>query len=132
MWTATFERYMAALLHLIDVAGVDHVCFGADFDGGGGPPGLGDVTALPRITERLKREGFGTGDPAQMSSGNLLRILRAAEAYSRRPKQVHAARKALDGVGAFLSGQYRPTITGEASTAGWSSRSGPCTIRLEP
>lgn len=79
MWTAGFEDYITALLHVIDVAGVDHVCFGADFDGGGGLPGLEDVTALPRITERLEREGFEAGDVAKLWSGNLLRILRAAE-----------------------------------------------------
>src|SRR5690606_29776672 len=33
LWNADFERYMAMVLHVIGVAGVDHVCFGADWDG---------------------------------------------------------------------------------------------------
>lgn len=80
MWDADVESYMDALLHVIDVAGIEHVCFGADFDGGGGLPGLEDVTALPRITERLAAHGLSDAELAQMWSGNILRVLRAAEA----------------------------------------------------
>ena len=39
---------IAGLLHVIDVAGVDHVCLGADWDGGGGIVGLEDITAHRR------------------------------------------------------------------------------------
>ncbi len=78
MWRAGFEDYMAALLHTIAVAGVDHVCFGADWDGGGGVEGLRDVTALPRVTERLLEAGFSEGDLEKMWSGNLLRVLSEA------------------------------------------------------
>lgn len=81
LWNANFEQYMAALLHVISVAGVDHVCFGADFDGGGGIKGLEQVTALPRITERLKAAGYSDDDLRKMWSGNVLRILREAERH---------------------------------------------------
>ncbi len=37
---ATFEDFMAHLLHALKVAGVDHVGVGIDFDGGGGVTGL--------------------------------------------------------------------------------------------
>jgi membrane dipeptidase len=82
LWTANFEQYMAALLHVIKVAGVDHVCFGADFDGGGGIAGLEQVTALPRVTQRLKAAGYSDADLEKMWSGNVLRILREAERRS--------------------------------------------------
>ncbi|MGK6319281.1 dipeptidase [Sphingomonas sp. DT-204] len=75
LWNADFERYMAMVLHVIDVAGVDHVCFGADWDGGGGLPGIEDISALPRVTERLKRAGYSDQDLAKMWGGNILRIL---------------------------------------------------------
>ena len=78
MWTTTFEQYMASLRHLIDVAGIDHVCMGADFDGGGGFPGLNDVSLLPRITQQLKADGMVEADLAKLWSGNLLRVLEAA------------------------------------------------------
>ena len=79
MWATSFEQYMAALLHLIDVAGVDHVCFGADWDGGGGIAGLEDITALPVVTQRLLEAGYSGADVEKMTSGNVLRILRAAQ-----------------------------------------------------
>ena len=80
MWATSFEQYMAALLHLIEVAGVDHVCFGADWDGGGGIAGLMDITALPAITGRLLEAGYTQEDIGKMTGGNVLRILAAAEA----------------------------------------------------
>jgi membrane dipeptidase len=75
MWNADFERYMAMVLHVIEVAGVDHVCFGADWDGGGGLPGIEDISALPKVTERLRQAGYSDDDLAKMWGGNILRIL---------------------------------------------------------
>ena len=80
LWSTSFEEYMASLKHLIAVAGIDHVCMGADFDGGGGFPGLDNVSALSRITARLKQDGMGEADLAKLWSGNMLRVLEAAEA----------------------------------------------------
>lgn len=79
MWDADFEDFMRALLHVIGVAGVDHVCIGMDWDGGGGVAGIEDITALPRLTARLQAAGFSEADIEKMWSGNILRILRAAE-----------------------------------------------------
>lgn len=80
MWATSFEQYMDALLQLIEVAGVDHVCFGADWDGGGGIQGLEDITALPVVTQRLLQAGYSRRDIEKMTSGNVLRLMRAAEA----------------------------------------------------
>ncbi|RYG34997.1 MAG: membrane dipeptidase, partial [Burkholderiales bacterium] len=41
---ATFEDYMEQILYAIKLVGVDHVGFGADWDGGGGVEGYDDVT----------------------------------------------------------------------------------------
>jgi membrane dipeptidase len=76
---ADFETYMRGLLHLIQVAGVDHVCFGADWDGGGGVKGFEDIDALPKVTARLRAAGYSEADMQKMWSGNVLRILRIAE-----------------------------------------------------
>ena len=84
MWTADFEGFMAALLHVIKVAGVDGTCFGADWDGGGGIAGLQDITALPKVTARLKAAGYTDADLAKMWSGNILRIMERAEAAAGR------------------------------------------------
>jgi membrane dipeptidase len=75
---------MSALLHLIDVAGVDHVCFGADWDGGGGIEGLQDITGLPEVTRRLLAAGYSAADIEKMTSGNVLRLLSAAQDAAER------------------------------------------------
>lgn len=80
IWNADFDRFMAAALHVLKLVGPDHVCFGADWDGGGGIKGLEDISALPHVTERLKAAGYSDADLEKMWSGNILRILRAAEA----------------------------------------------------
>jgi membrane dipeptidase len=81
---ADFETYMRLVLHLIEVAGVDHVCFGADWDGGGGVKGFEDIDALPKITARLQQAGYSAADIEKMWSGNVLRLLRIAEGKKRR------------------------------------------------
>jgi membrane dipeptidase len=78
--TADFDLYMRALLHAIRVMGIDHVGLGADWDGGGGVIGMEDITLLPRITARLRREGYGNSDIAKIMGGNLLRVLRQVQA----------------------------------------------------
>jgi membrane dipeptidase len=84
IWSTTFDQYMTALLHLIEVAGVDHVCFGADWDGGGGIDGMQDITALPEVARRLLATSYSTQDVEKMTSGNVLRLLRAAQAAAER------------------------------------------------
>ena len=82
--TATFDLFMKSLLHSISVMGVDHVGLGADWDGGGGVLGMEDVSALPQITARLRKEGFSDADVAKIMSGNLLRVLRAVERQAEK------------------------------------------------
>ncbi|PEQ14071.1 peptidase M19 [Novosphingobium sp. PC22D] len=80
MWSVDFERYMQQVLHVIAVAGVDHTCFGGDWDGGGGFPGFDDISALPQVTQRLLEAGYSEADLAKMWGGNILRIVEAAQA----------------------------------------------------
>ncbi|RYD42238.1 MAG: membrane dipeptidase [Sphingomonadales bacterium] len=77
LWAADFDGYMKMVLRAIEVGGVDHICFGADWDGGGGLPGFEDISALPKVTERLKAAGYSDADIEKMWSGNILRILAA-------------------------------------------------------
>jgi membrane dipeptidase len=84
---ATFEDYMQQVLYTIKLIGVDHVGFGADWDGGGGVEGMRDVSMLPKITERLLREGYTEADLAKMWGGNVLRVLKAAEDHAASLKK---------------------------------------------
>ena len=84
LWDVDLDRYMEALLHMIEVAGVDHVCFGGDWDGGGGIEGLMEISSLPVVTQRLLEAGYSREDIGKMTGGNVLRIMRAAQAGAHR------------------------------------------------
>lgn len=88
---ATFEDAFAHLRHAIRVAGVDHVGIGADFDGGGGVVGFEDARDYPKITARLLAEGFSHEDIQKVWSGNVLRVLRAAESFAARAARTPSA-----------------------------------------
>ncbi len=77
---ATFDDFMAHMLHALKVVGPDHVGIGADWDGGGGVAGMEDVVDLPKITAALLKAGYTEADVQKIWSGNVLRVLAANEA----------------------------------------------------
>lgn len=79
---ASFETYMEQFLHVLKLIGPDHVGMGADWDGGGGVAGMKDITEIPKVTQRLLAEGYTKEDLAKIWGGNVLRVMRAAEAYA--------------------------------------------------
>jgi membrane dipeptidase len=79
---ASFDDYMKHVLHALKLVGPEHVGIGADWDGGGGVTGMEDVSALPKITERLLAAGYSRDDLSKIWSGNVLRVLRAAEQFA--------------------------------------------------
>ncbi len=80
----TFDDFLAHLFHALKVVGPDHVGIGLDWDGGGGVPGLEDVTKIPRITDALVKAGYSEADIGKIWSGNVLRLLKAAEAEAAK------------------------------------------------
>ena len=82
---ATFDDFMKHMLHAIEVAGVDHVGMSGDFDGGGGLEGLDDVTAYPKITAALLKAGYSKDDVGKIWGGNVLRVMREAQALAADP-----------------------------------------------
>ena len=74
--------------HIRDVAGIDHVGLGSDFDGmpshGTVPAGLEDVSKYPGLTAELVRRGYSDTDVKKVMGGNVLRVLREAEAAASR------------------------------------------------
>jgi membrane dipeptidase len=63
------------------VAGVDHVGLGGDYDGvDRQPAGLEDVSCYPALIAELAGRGWSDSDLARLTSGNILRVLRDAEA----------------------------------------------------
>lgn len=69
--------------HIRKVAGVDHIGVGGDYDGmATGPKGMEDVSGYPLIFAELARRGYPQADLEKIASGNMMRVLRAAESYS--------------------------------------------------
>lgn len=65
----------AAIAHVRDVAGIDHVALGSDFDGAV-TTGF-DTTGLESIAQALLDRGFTADEVAKVMHGNALRVLRA-------------------------------------------------------
>ena len=63
--------------HFVNVAGIDHVGVGTDFDGFTDPPDdLKDASELPKLTQRLVAEGYDSEAIAKIWGGNALRTIR--------------------------------------------------------
>ncbi|MBC2670765.1 dipeptidase [Novosphingobium piscinae] len=72
---------------VVKVAGIDHVGLGADFDGmDSTTEGLPDVSGYPALFVELARRGYSQADLQKISSGNMMRVLKAAEAYAAAHK----------------------------------------------
>lgn len=66
--------------HIRDIAGVDHIGLGGDYDGVDVlPVGLDDVTCYPAITAELLRRGWAEPDIRKVLGENAVRVLRASE-----------------------------------------------------
>lgn len=77
---AELSDVMDHIFHALALMGPDHVGIGLDWDGGGGVNGLQDVSDLPKITEALRAASVSTQTIEKIWSGNMLRMLRLAEA----------------------------------------------------
>jgi membrane dipeptidase len=94
-WRAAHPRPKATLAQVADhiehvrkVAGIDHVGIGSDFDGiSENVVGLEDVSTFPTLFAELARRGWSDADLAKLASGNVLRVLKQAEAVSARLKK---------------------------------------------
>jgi membrane dipeptidase len=108
-WAAAHPRPRASLgdvvahaEHVREIAGIDHIGLGGDFDGTDDlPDGLQDVSCYPALVSALLDRGWTEKDCGKLTSGNVLRVLREAEdaaaaiSASRVPSA--AAIKDVDG-----------------------------------
>jgi membrane dipeptidase len=84
---ATLAQVADHIEHVRQVAGVEHVGLGGDFDGTPDVTvGLEDVSTYPALFAELLARGWTEPDCAALAGGNLLRVLRAAESTAARPQ----------------------------------------------
>ncbi|MDH6701920.1 dipeptidase [Streptomyces sp. MAA16] len=99
---ATVATVADHLDHMREVAGVDHLGIGGDYDGTAfTPDGLDDVSGYPNLIAELLERGWSRPDLAKLTWQNAVRVLGAAEDVARdlratRPPS-NASRASLDG-----------------------------------
>jgi membrane dipeptidase len=77
---ATLDQVADHVLHAVNVAGVEHVGIGSDFDGVPAlPDGLTTAAMLPSLTALLLRRGLSEADVEKILGGNFLRAFEAIE-----------------------------------------------------
>lgn len=73
---ATIEDVVAHVEHVRDVAGMEHIGLGGDYDGVGWlPEGLEDVRGYPRLLAALEEKGWSEQDLARLTCRNVLRVM---------------------------------------------------------
>jgi membrane dipeptidase len=83
---ATVSQVADHVEHVREVAGIEHVGIGGDYDGTTDTPvGLEDVSAYPNLFAELLNRGWSEADCAALAGGNLLRAFRAAQAHAASP-----------------------------------------------
>jgi membrane dipeptidase len=73
---ASLDMLLDHIDHIVQVAGIDHVALGSDFDGFGPnvPLGLEDVTCMPAITAGLGARGYSEAEIQRVLGLNFLRV----------------------------------------------------------
>ena len=70
--------------HIVEVAGIDHVGIGSDFDGGGVVDGCEDVSKFEAITLELVKRGYNKNEIRKIWSENFMRVFREVEDVAGR------------------------------------------------
>jgi len=85
---STLDDVVAHVEHVRQVAGADHVGLGGDYDGSSGfADGIEDVSGYPNLLQALADRGWSDADLGKLTSGNMLRTLRDAEAVAARLRE---------------------------------------------
>lgn len=81
--SVTLDDFVRHIEHAAEVAGLEHVGIGCDFDGGGGGfDGLRDVSDYPHVTAALLARGWTRRQLEQLWGGNTRRVLGAVQAVA--------------------------------------------------
>ncbi|MCS7385515.1 MAG: dipeptidase [archaeon GB-1867-005] len=74
---ATIDDVVRHIDHIVNVAGINHVGLGSDFDGiSSTPKGLEDVSKLPNLTAKLIERGYSKSEIKKILGENFLRVIR--------------------------------------------------------
>ena len=79
---ATLDDFMQHLCHAIEVAGIDSVGIGTDFDGDGWVVGCSDASQLRNVTRELLRRNFSISDIEKIWGSNWLRVMHQVQSLA--------------------------------------------------
>ena len=81
---ATLSQVLDHIDRAVDLAGIDAVGIGSDYDGVGDtlPVGLKDVSTFPNLVQGLLDRGYDEASIAKILDGNTMRVWREVEAYA--------------------------------------------------
>ena len=82
---ATLNQVADHIDHIRELAGIDHIGIGSDFDGiKSVPVGLEDVSTYPALTAELLRREYSEEDVLKILGRNVLRVMRDVEGVAGR------------------------------------------------
>lgn len=97
---ASVSDYADHIDHIREVAGIEHIGLGGDYDGmASGPVGMEDVSGYPALFTELARRGYSQADLEKIASRNMMRVLRGAEAYAASQKSAPPIESPTAGTG---------------------------------
>lgn len=68
--------------HIVEVAGIDHIGIGSDFDGGGGLADCRDASEMGNITLELVKRGYTEEEIRKIWAGNFFRVMQQAQDFA--------------------------------------------------
>ena len=88
---ATIDDVVRHVEHVREVAGLDHVGIGGDYDGTDSTPvGLEDVAGYPRLLTALAERGWSSTELQALAGANVLRVMAQAESVARELQRTEA------------------------------------------
>lgn len=72
----SYKRIVDHIDHVVEIAGIDHVGLGSDFDGiSVAPEGMDDISCFSKVFDEMRERGYSETDIEKVAGANFLRIM---------------------------------------------------------
>ena len=76
LWRPGVREIVDHIDHAVEIAGINHVGIGSDFDGILVPPeGLEDVSMIGKVFDEMRRRGYAESEISKVAGGNLMAVM---------------------------------------------------------